>query len=109
MELKNALMRNEEVLAANPNPNPNLNPTPTPTPTPNSKPDPNQVLAAMLDNAEHGDGHVYKKDFIRIIRTIKPLGGKAEASNPPPMNQPPMTQPPMHYAPMPQCHNAPMP
>ena len=35
------------------------------------------MLAALLDIAEHGDGHVYKKDFIRTIRTIKPLGGKA--------------------------------
>tara|TARA_B100000795_G_scaffold108543_1_gene80145 strand:+ start:338 stop:625 length:288 start_codon:yes stop_codon:yes gene_type:complete len=53
VELKNALMQNEE------------------------------VLAALLDIAENGDGHVYKKDFIRTVRTIKPLGGKAEASNPP--------------------------
>ena len=52
VELKNALIQNEE------------------------------VLAALLDIAENGDGHVYKKDFIRTVRTIKPLGGKAEASNP---------------------------
>ena len=78
MELKNALMQNEE------------------------------VLAALLDIAENGDGHVYKKDFIRTVRTIKPLGGKAEASNPPRMNQPPMPKCP--NAPVPQCTNAaPMP
>jgi len=51
VELKNALMQNEE------------------------------VLAALLDIAENGDGHVYKKDFIRTVRTIKPLGGKAEAKD----------------------------
>ena len=40
-----------------------------------------QIKAAVLDVAENGDGHVYLKDFVRIIRALKPLGGKAEAKD----------------------------